>query len=248
MYLNHRTGNLVRGVTALLALSFLAAAASSAPMLPNLRPQPAYDLFYVPNFSGLGTFIRFSVMTANDGTGPLEIRGGDSGAGGQEVWQTIYNTDGTRTERLAGMFELHPSHNHTHFEGFAEYRLTAAGSPDINAVSSKTSFCLLDTSKVNRKLPNSPKKPVYTICDTVVQGISVGWGDEYAYNLPGQLLEITSVPTGEYELTIIADPEERLDESNETDNVATLRIYIDKENDSVSVVEEEKPCRGKKCN
>ena len=229
-------------------ISCLPTTASAEPLLPNLSPLPAYDFFYQPDFGGTGAFIRFSVTASNKGAGPLEIRGGDVGAGGQEVLQSIYHTDGTRIDRPAGTFEFHPAHNHIHLEGFAEYSLTPAGSPGVNpVVGAKTSFCLMDTTKTGRHLANAAKKAVYTECETSVQGISVGWGDTYAYTLPGQLLEITSVASGEYDLIVTVDPEGNLSETNESDNVSTVRIAIDKVAGTVRLAEDEKPCRGKKC-
>ena len=56
------------------------------------------------------------------------------------------------------------------------------------------------------RLPNAPKKPNYTTCDDDMQGMDVGWGNEYGYWLAGQEIDLTGLPDGDYSLTIEVDP------------------------------------------
>lgn len=96
------------------------------------------------------TLLRLTSTEANAGAGPLELHGGatDPTTGTQEVWQWIYNTDGTHSEHLAGHFVWHPSHGHFHFDNIAAYRLRAVNADGsigaILATGGKTSFCLID--------------------------------------------------------------------------------------------------------
>ena len=47
--------------------------------------------------------------------------------------------------------------------------------------------------------------------DHFKQGMSVGWTDEYNWFLPGQYVEVTGVPDGDYILDTTVDPTDRLD-------------------------------------
>ena len=58
---------------------------------------------------------------------------------------------------------------------------------------SKTTFCILDSTRISTRLPGAPKKAVYTTCGNQVQGMSVGWGDKYIWTLAGQELDITGL-------------------------------------------------------
>ena len=204
---------------------------------PNLIPFPASDvLVVIDSITGAPT-LRFSTVSWNSGAGPVELIAGDAAEGRQDVYQRVYLSGGGFYDRLAGNFEYHETHNHFHFEGYALYTLQPVNAPGgSQRQGSKTSFCLLDNQKVNPKLPGAPKQAVYTTCSPYVQGISVGWGDKYGYQLAGQSFDLTDQPDGDYELTIEIDPEGRLLETNETDNVSCVRIRINVANGTVQVL------------
>jgi hypothetical protein len=217
-------------VSAALIAAFLASPAfAQQPLYPNLEPLPAYDLGLRPDFMG-GTELVFSTLTKNSGRGPLEVVAGElTGEELQDIFQRIYWDDGTFEDVLAGTFVFHDEHGHIHVEDYSEYILEMEDAPgDPVRLGQKTSFCLLDTDKIDRKLPGAPKRPVYSTCDDL-QGISVGWGDAYHYNLPGQNFDVTDLETGYYLLTIVTDPANQLVETDETDNTSTIRIYLDME-------------------
>ena len=123
-----------------------------------------------------------------------------------------------------GDFVYHASHDHFHFEGFAEYELWkrdvydswASGSGQGQAMrrGSKTTFCLMD-SRLVQSLPGSPSSAVYNDCGQTHQGISVGWGDVYDYSLPDQWIDLgtSRLADGKYVLRSIADPKNVLYES-----------------------------------
>jgi hypothetical protein len=102
--------------------------------------------------------------------------------------------------------------------------------------SSKTSFCLTDTTAVKLTLPGAPQQAVYTACAADVQGISVGWGDWYGPTLPGQSFDVSNSPSGDYDLQIDFDPQQRLLESNEADNSSCVRIRMNVANSTVSIL------------
>ena len=174
------------------------------------------------------TQLRFSSISWNSGAGPLELFAEPGLPAGQDVLQRVYRTDGSTVSYLAGTFAYHPSHNHFHLEAYADYTLAPVGAPPgiVKKNSIKTSFCILDTTKVNHKLPGAPKKPVYKTCSPIVQGMSVGWGDKYGAHLPGQSIDITANPDGLYELTLEFDPQNVLKETDDSDNASCVLLDI----------------------
>ena len=67
-----------------------------------------------------------------------------------------------------------------------------------------------------------------TYFDESVQGIDVGYADVYSRDLPNQWIDVSSVPNGDYWLEITTDPDNRIQESNETNNTDYRRITLDK--------------------
>lgn len=197
--------------------------------LPNLIPLQASELATYK--SGNKTFIKFSTTSWNDGTGPLEIRGGDKErqTGKQKIYQRVYNDDDTTYQDLyAGSFLYHKAHRHVHFDDYAVYSLQLVNAPGgSERTSAKTTFCILDTDAINLSLFGAPLTSQYRTCNSQIQGMSVGWGDKYGSHLDGQSIDITGLPNGEYDLKIVIDPKSRIAEANETDNVSNLRIGID---------------------
>lgn len=207
--------------------------AAQEELLPNQKAFPAYDLSIV------GSKLRFSTLTWNSGSGPLELIAGLPGNGVQKVYQRIYFTDGSFEDRYAGTFEWHPAHNHFHFGDYALYTLQPVDAHGGSArMGSKTTFCVLDTDHIDPGLAASPAQPVYTTCGEFKQGMSVGYGDEYGSRLAGQELDLTGLPKGDYRLTIEVDPKKRLLEENETDNTACVLLHINPNNGRVDILDD----------
>jgi Lysyl oxidase len=231
-----------------LALRLPSAAASrgtARELLPDLvtrTPGKVY-LQITPRGKHL---VRFSNEVVNIGIGPLELRPrvGDCNRNGDPAddrasWQRIYrdaNGDGRFTRgvdarfrtRSAGCTRYHPAHKHWHFDALAEYALRPVFSAGpLLAGGKKTSSCVLDTRLRLPKAPGSPSRKYYGGCrrDTV-GGISIGWGDLYGARVTGQELDVTSLADGAYCLASRADPENRLKESNERNNVRATRIEL----------------------
>jgi hypothetical protein len=226
-------------ISCLLAVTLsFALAASAQELRPNLQPFPAFDLHFSTN-SGTGTSqIRFSTRSWNKGMGPLELVAGEVVSSGQNVYQRVYNSDGTYQEYFAGTFVYHPAHNHFHFNDYALYQLDPINAPGGSSKSgSKTTFCIMDTNKVDGSLPGAPPNAVYTTCEATIQGMSVGWADTYGYPLEGQSVDITGNPSGDYCLSIQIDPKGRLLETDDTDNVASALVHIDMERSTVTVID-----------
>jgi len=204
---------------------------------PNLRPFPAFDL-RIGSASTGGKEIRFSTRSWNTGAGPLELVAGAGESSGQNVYQRIYRSDGSHQDYFVGTFVWHPAHNHFHFGDYAIYYLEPIDAPGGSPKSgSKTTFCVMDTNKIDDSLPGAPQTAYYATCGSTVQGMSVGWADTYGYNLTGQSIDFTGNPSGDYCLTIQIDPKTRLYETNDNDNVASSLLRIDAERSTVTVLD-----------
>lgn len=176
------------------------------------------------------TLLRLSNSVANVGTGPLEIRGGQVNTNGtQAVSQRIYDDTGAFFDRPAGSFVYHAEHGHVHFEDFAQYNLRAVTAGDgvgsVIASGAKTSYRLEDTTVYNSSLPGYSSTRGY-YGGGQIQGISVGWADYYHRSLAGQWIDVTNVAAGTYWLESVADPLNRIAESNENNNAARIKITI----------------------
>lgn len=203
-------------------------------LLPDLIPWADDARGYIHDWSvdavsGGRTLLRLSTATANIGVGPLEFVGSTSHPDGtQDVLQRVYDDAGGHADRLAGQFEFHPEHDHVHFADFAQYNLRAVtegnGVGEVLATGGKTSFCLLDLDEYDLGLPGAADEPRYSGCNTT-QGLSVGWADVYDRELPDQWIDVTGVPLGPQWLEVVIDPENRIEELNDANNVT--RILID---------------------
>ena len=196
-------------------------------LLPNLRALPAFNLSVVPNVDTGNPELRLSATSWNSGAGPLELVAGAAGQAGQDVYQRVHKKDGSYIDYLAGTFVWHPDHNHFHFQEYALYTLRPVNAPGGSQRQAyKTSFCVMDTGKVDTRLPGAAKRPVYESCNAFVQGMSVGWGDTYGAQLAGQAIDLTGNPDGLYELMVTFDPANHILETNDTDNAACVLLQI----------------------
>jgi Lysyl oxidase len=221
------------------AISIAATPRQVLELKPNLQALPAGNLAIVQDMSGAPQLL-FSATTWNNGDGPLVLVAGETDPATlkQKVYQRVFLSDGTFYDRVAGDFVWHPSHNHFHFEDYAVYTLQPFNAPGASArTSAKTSFCVMDNTAVDTTLPRAPNKPVYVICGNAMQGMSVGWGDTYTNQLPGQSIDLTGLPDGDYKLVIEADPKKRLLEINESDNSSCVLLRIGVNSLSLNVLD-----------
>lgn len=201
-------------------------ARAAVSLYPDLRTMPPSELRFGQATIGGTTHnvLRFTNTVWNAGQGPLELVGSLTAA--DTVQQRVYDDSGAfGTYAVGDNFTFHPSHNHWHFDDFADYQLWTKAEYDAwvasgrsvgqaRQVGSKTTFCLMDTNRV-QSLPGAPSQPVYSACGRELQGISVGWGDSYRYSLPDQWIDLGdgTLADGTYVLRSVADPKNRLYES-----------------------------------
>ena len=208
--------------------------------------------------------LRFSNGIANTGAGPWAVRPEpppseatttvsavqeirDSGAYykcGEQPKQVTkcYNVI---EEFVAGVFEFHPAHNHWHIGDVAlfEVRKGSPTGPIVGNNSIKTTFCLIDSYKLDDNSPTAER--VFWDCYASFQGISSGWVDQYHQSTEGQQLDLTGVPDGsDYYLVSTSNYAQVFKETNYTNNTAWVRfrLYRDSNGNRKVEVLEHSPC------
>jgi hypothetical protein len=198
--------------------------------------------------------LRFANRVGNAGEGPLEMRltgveAAKAVAGQGKHVQRIHNSDGTYTDREAGVANYHTTHEHFHFMNLVEFRLHK-----YDAVSDtrgeriggayKTGICLMDIGLIALGMPHTslPNWDVTCFYAGAQQewnmSLSPNWFDLYgAYNHENYV-DITNVPDGVYELVATSNVDGRVAESDVTDNEGSVVIQL--KGNQVSVLKERK--------
>ncbi len=200
--------------------------------------------------TGASREFRYTHDTFNGGAGPLEIQPVyNSASGNYRGTQHLYHyQSGTwtlvRTVPVAGAFVFHAEHGHFHYP-FASFGLYAAN-PDGSigaavALSPKTGYCIADSFIYDPSLPHAGAFGNWGSCSdpTSLRGLSVGAVDEYDYRDPGQSIPIPGLPDGTYWLRAMADPDNFLAESDESNNETDVRLTIS--GNTVTVLETVQP-------
>ena len=202
--------------------------------LPDLEMMTPYDIHTVGSAAGGDLRLKFGTTIWNAGAGPLETRGAENAATKQlEVYQYLYprGEGAARQGRRIGTFDYNHRHGHLHLQTFARYQLWSLGPQgglkEPVATNAKVGFCLMDIKPVDGARPNAAAAPVYAGCRADVQGISVGYGDEYVAQLLEQDLNITGLPDGNYALVTTANPDREIDEARYANNTAAVMIALE---------------------
>ena len=137
---------------------------------------PVADQCVFEEFSVGGTgwrrLLRFDTVIMNSGDGDLVV--GDRSDPNNPYYDYFYFAE---------------CHGHYHIKDFSIYELFTADRTQIVA-GEKQGFCMEDSFKYG-----GSKSAGYN-CEN--QGITSGWGDWYYKQLPGQWIDITGVPEGDY--------------------------------------------------
>jgi len=130
---------------------------------------------------GWRRLLQFSVGDRNFGAKPLDIGNID------------YFIEGNGTElSRQGIYEYSPCHHHYHFKHFGSFTF---GDEPANH---KMGFCLQSTNRFSNN-EFSPLQNRYSGCS--IQGIEVGWVDEYEIGLESQWVDVTDVDTSKSPVT-----------------------------------------------
>jgi hypothetical protein len=219
------------------------APAAARDLLPDLDQEMPDNVQVTVDQSGAVPryHLGFDSAVDNRGAGPLIISGHRDGQDQPEMVadQTIQKSDGS-TRTVPGVGRLRyvysEDHDHWHYLGFDHYELRRAGNYALVAPDRKTGFCLGDryNTDTTSQLPGEPPQAFYTgYCGrthtellSLVEGISVGYGDVYFANLEGQFVDLTGVPTGEYYLVHRVNADRKLMESDYSNDAASVRVAL----------------------
>jgi hypothetical protein len=189
--------------------------------------------------SGVVHLLGFRSAVRNVGDGPLIVRGARRGRGApvMDARQAVRLTGGGSVE-IPGAGRLRyvtsPDHSHWHLSPFQRYRLVRAGDGAEVARDRKSGFCLGDRYVADASLPAAPPRAVFrSRCGLgaprllrLTEGISVGYGDDYAAYLEGQSLRLTGLPAGRYSLVHRVNENGLLRESRVSNNAASVLVGL----------------------
>ena len=202
---------------------------------PDLRTRVPSDL-RITIESGK-KLLRFSNTVYNFGDGPWELRPKHLANTKTEMFQRLYSHDANGkpyliSETFVGISDFHRPHRHWHVNDIALYQLFRDGAGSIGDLitgTSKTSVCIRDNAS-----PEAGASSLehfgwggYSRCDKkAIQGLRVGYGDTYPWNIDGQSLAITGLADGCYWLRSTANPNGNFLESDTSNNSAAVRFSI----------------------
>jgi hypothetical protein len=242
---------LVLCVLASSALS-MAGAALAKPPNPCLDPERRAHLrcpdlvmakpfgLTVDPFVKLGRLVlRAGNSIDSVGRGPVELHGIRISRHFMRGRQRIYKRAGGRIgintgariffKYVRGQTSYWKFHNAARFE---LWLLNARGERTrLSRVGPKVSYCLRDLKRTHPGARRSPRRMVYPACSTIFSlervtlGTSVGWSDVYPPTYPEQWIDVTGL-RGCFDYVHIADPYDRIYESKERNNSATVTVRL----------------------
>jgi lysyl oxidase len=211
--------------------------------LPDLDQEVPWDLQVTSAGRGMRREFRLGFASAvrNVGDGALIVSGRRErpGIAAMAADQLVEGADAP-TAVVEGVGRLRyvrsRDHEHWHLLDFERYELRPAGGSSSRVTDRKTGFCLGDRYRSRGPvLPGRPAEPRYTgrcgLGETgrlrLVEGISVGYGDDYPANLEGQSLPLTGLPAGRYLLRHSVNVRRRLRETDYGNNAASLLLGLE---------------------
>ncbi|RPK61895.1 Lysyl oxidase [Streptomyces sp. ADI96-02] len=207
---------------------------------PDLRSLPAYGITVSDGYEDVPgkDYLAFSANVWNAGPAKLVVDGFRSpGKELMDAYQYFYDAQGKQigyTPTGTMEWDPRPGHEHWHFTDFASYRLLKADKKET-VRSGKEAFCLANTDAVDYTVKNANWHPQNTDLSTacgqensisVREVLDVGSGDTYTQDLPGQSFDITGLPNGTYYIQVLANPENRLKETNLKNNSALRKVVL----------------------
>jgi hypothetical protein len=155
--------------------------------------------------------------------------------------QVIHYADGTVSERPAGTFSWHKTHAHFHTDQILTYELfkvdnVSTGAMKQTGAGTKSGFCPADQLFGDWNNFNQLPDGTFGEGDSASGscfhpeggqlGLSVGWGDVYRWQRPGQYVEFGGQGDGLYVVRTTADKYNQILEENETDNASYAYIRV----------------------
>lgn len=228
---------LAAGVSVALVALIGGGASERAVLLPDLDQRAPYSV--IATSVGGRELLVFGSRVENVGDGPLLIDGRRPDVDTPEMQADQVLSDGFEEvdrEPAVGTLRYVQSsdHAHWHLQDFERYELRSEDGSTLVATDQKTGFCLGDRYRIDRAVQGGPLPAVWVgQCArnrpeslTVREGISVGFGDDYAALLEGQSIDVTDVPPGSYQLIHTVNPDGLLDESDQSNDSASTLIDL----------------------
>ena len=221
-------------IAVILVVGVTGGTAQTAERLPDLRQE-------LPTKIGVtGERLGFASAVSNVGDGPLIVEGSrPRHAQPHMVAEQLVRRRGAPhavVERVGRLrYVRSADHEHWHLLPFMRYELRDAGPGAAVRRDRKTGFCLGDRYPVRgERLPARARREVYTSrCGLratgrlhLVQGISVGFGDDYDAYLEGQSVSLRDLPAGRYVLVHRVNGGRRLRETDYRNNAASVLLRL----------------------
>jgi hypothetical protein len=219
---------------------------------PDLRVKIPVNSISIVHPTSTTRFLDYTHITWNAGAGPWELRPNyNPSTGIAKMSQALYTATGPGQWAYVSSVPIvvPMAYDAALFKyrfplgSFGLYSVAANGGVgSLVSDSPKTEYCMTEDVFVGG-VPNAPATGGYpsTNCGTPsgILGISVGWGDQYDYQDPGQAIDITSVPDGTYWLRAQADPYHYLVESDLSNNLTDTKLTIS--GNTVTVITQTNP-------
>lgn len=202
---------------------------------PDIAMRPPYQL--IPDTWNTWDMLRAANAVLSIGAGPIEVRGTRTGPGRMDAVQYVHRTGGKRSLAVPGgagnvVFKPIPGQGgYWKFANAAKFELWSIGDrPRLVRNGEKLIYCLRDLRRL-WDWRRSPKREVYPACSRnknrtkVTLGTSPGWADIYPAPYYEQWIDVTGLK-GCFDLLHIADPENRIIESDETNNTSKTRVRL----------------------
>jgi Lysyl oxidase len=206
---------------------------------PDLTMRRPFGL-YVDRYTKPGrTLLRAGNAIDSIGAGPAELHGVRISPHWMRAWQRIYRQDGRRIHVNTGArLQFKFAHLARYWwkfynaASFQLWRVDASGRRTVRVrTGPKVAYCLRDLRHTRPWLRRSPRRARYPACSTNpfarqnTLGTSVGWADVYPPTYPEQWINVTGL-RGCFAYVHIADPNNRIFESNEENNEAQVIVRL----------------------
>jgi hypothetical protein len=199
--------------------------------------------------SGAQRCLRLTTGPRNAGVGPMDLgyvpaehELGLLAEG--PVTQYLHWSDGSVTSRPAGTFLFHKTHAHYHFQDILDYSIHRVVRPGVLVPAghgTKAGFSPADqlfadwTQFAQEEGQFVEGASTARSVGASTFGLSVGWGDVYRWQRPGQYVEFVGNGDGFYVVRTVVDIKNHVLETDETDNAAYAYVQITGE--SVRIIE-----------
>jgi hypothetical protein len=194
--------------------------------------------------AGAHRCLRFSFGLGNGGAGNFDVRFdfADDTAGQKKplMIQCVQKADGSLLAREAGEYKFHETHGHFHYQDVVYHELAKvdphSGAETIAGKGTKTGYSPADQSFTDwhsftqaASGTSGAAGDCYPGGSANRIGLSVGWGDTYRWQRPGNFVEFGDNTDGWYIVRTTADPLNHVMESDESDNTSYAYIRVVRE-------------------